>query len=198
MGVEQAIVAAEGPARHLLTVEDFLILDEAGAFARVGRVELIDGEIFVLSPIYRPHSITLWELTVEVGLAVRRASGLEGLSPISARLDQHSLPEADIVVAAISSTDGFASPETIRLAIEVADTSLRYDLGKKAALYARTGVPEYWVADVRGKRIIRMAVAVDGRYTERTEFAFGEQVPSTTIEGFFVDTSSLAGHSWTP
>lgn len=40
----------------MLTVDDFLILDEAGALEKLGRVELIDGEIYVLSPLFRPHA----------------------------------------------------------------------------------------------------------------------------------------------
>ncbi len=192
MGSEQVIVPGEGPVLHPLTVDEFLILDEAGAFDNVGRVELVDGEIFVMSPIHLPHSRTLMRLSIEVGLALDRLPGLEALSPVSAHLDPHSLPEADIMVAGTSDDEGFATTETIRLAIEVADSSLRYDLGKKARLYARTGVPEYWVADVRGRRVIRMYVAVDGVYAERREFTFGEPVRSATIERLVIDTSRLA------
>ena len=59
MGAEQAIRAADAsvedgdPVRHLITVDEFLILDEAGAFENVGRVQLIDGEIFVMNAVHR-------------------------------------------------------------------------------------------------------------------------------------------------
>ena len=88
--------------------------------------------------------------------------------------------------------DDFVTPATARLLIEVSSSSLRHDLGRKAALYARTGVPEYWVADVKGRRIVRMHRPVEGTYTERAEFAFGAMVPSATIAGLTIDTAPLA------
>ena len=78
------------------------------------------------------------------------------------------------------------------LVVEVADTSLSHDLGKKLRLYARSGIPEYWVADVRGGRIIRFHVPAGDAYVECAEFSFGEPIPSVTIPGLTVDTARLA------
>jgi len=191
MGFEQQIAEVEGPVRHKLTVEDFLILDAAGAFENVGRVELIDGEIFVMAPLRRPHARALMALIMSVGAAVEALSGIEALSSISARLDPNSLPEADIIIAE-RADDDFVTPATARLMIEVSDSPLRHDLGRKAALYARTGVPEYWVADVKGRRIIRMHDAIDGAYQARSEHPFGETIASVTIPGLTIDTTRLA------
>lgn len=192
MGFEQQIAEVEGPVRHKLTVEDFLILDEAGAFENVGRVELIDGEIFVMAPLHRPHAKTLIQLSYVVLEAVEAlGTDLDALSPISSHLDANSLPEADIIIAE-RSEENFVTPATVRLLIEVSDSSLRHDLGPKAALYARTGIPEYWVADVRGRRIIRMHDAVGGAYQGRSEHPFGESIASLTIPGLTIDTARLA------
>lgn len=192
MGFEQQIAEVEGPVRHKLTVEDFLILDSAGAFESVGRVELIDGDIFVMAPLHRPHARILLQLTLAVGLAMERfETDLEALTPVSSRLDDHSLPEPDIVIAVRADAD-FVTSATARLMIEVSDSSLSHDLGPKAALYARTGVPEYWVADVKGRRIIRMHDPVDGAYQARSEHPFGETIASVTIPGLVVDTARLS------
>lgn len=193
MGNETAILdQAAAPYRHLLTVDEFLILDEAGAFEKLGRVELIEGEIFVMAPLYRPHARVLFQLTIAVGLAVDGLPGVEALTPVSAHLDDHSLPEADIVIADIVQ-EKFVSSPNVRLLIEVADSSLSHDLGRKLRLYARNGVPEYWVADVNGREIIRFHAPAGEAYIERATFAFGDPVPSATIEGLTVDTSRLAG-----
>ena len=193
MGNETAILdRAAAPYRHLLTVDEFLILDEAGAFRDLGRVELIEGEIFVMAPLYRPHAKTLWELTVAVGRAVEQMAGIEGLSPVSAKMNPNSLPEADIVLASVAD-DKIVTPETVRLMIEVADSSLSHDLGPKLRLYARAGVPEYWVADVNGREIIRFHAPTGESYNERAVFAFGEPVVAATIPGLTVDTGRLAG-----
>ncbi len=69
-----------------------------------------------------------------------------------------SEPEPDIIVltrdlSEIPST-GHPHPEDLSLVVEVADTTLHFDLTTKAALYARAGIVEYWVLDVTGKRLI--------------------------------------------
>ena len=75
--------------------------------------------------------------------------------------------------------------------MEVSDSSLRHDLGRKLRLYARTGVPEYWVADVNRRQIIRLHVPEGESYREQATFAFGEPVPSARIAGLTVDTARL-------
>lgn len=192
MGSEQPIADAdvEGPIRHKLTVEEFLILDEAGVFG-TKHVELIDGEIFVLSPIFIPHARTQQLVAFEFESAVRRLGGSKQcFAPVSALLDDFNLPEADLMVAEPGG-DRFMSAKAIRIAVEVSSSSVRHDLVKKARLYAKSGLPEYWVFDVAGRRTVRMHDPVGGEYMERTEFAFGEAVPSATVEGLVVDTSAL-------
>lgn len=197
MGNETAILdRAAAPYRHMLTVDEFLILDEAGAFEKLGRVELIEGEIFVMAPLYRPHAWVLAELTVDVGLSVRGlGSPLQILSPVSAKLNLNSLPEPDLLVIDTTGADeqGFVTPEMLRLVIEVAASSLAHDLGDKLCLYARSGVPEYWVADVNARQIIRLHAPRGADLLERATFAFGDTVPSATIPGLTVDTARLAG-----
>lgn len=193
MGHEQPIADAdvEGPIRHKLTVEEFLILDEAGVFDSK-HMELIDGEIFGVSPTYRPHARVLAAMMHELVVAVRKADlGLIAFSPVSTRLDDHNLLEPDLTVAVDDGGDGFLARESIRIALEVSSSTLRYDLVKKAELYARFAVPEYWVVDVNERRVIRMFDPIEGAYAERSEFAFGTPVPSATIPGLVVDTASL-------
>lgn len=191
MTIEQPIVRPSEPTVHKITVDEFLALDEAGFF-RDRRVELIEGEIFEMAALHRPHSRTLMVLSTAVDLAVEALkTSIEALSPISSKMNEHSLPEADIIVAERLETRMVEGP-TVRLVVEVSDSSLGHDLGRKLRLYARTGVPEYWVADVNARRIIRFHAPVAEDYAERTEFAFGEAVPSATIDGLTVDTGRLA------
>ena len=192
MGNEQAIVESDYPPRHLLTVDDFLALDEAGAFEGLGDVELVDGEIYVLSPVFQPHAWVVATLTTDLTIALREIdSELAALSPVSSHLDEHSLPQPDIVIVS-SRGERFVEPSRIRLVVEVSSSTLRYDLGKKARLYARTGVPEYWVADVKGRRLIRLHGPSGEDYVHRDEFAFGATIRAATIDGLSVDTARLA------
>jgi Uma2 family endonuclease len=69
------------------------------------------------------------------------------------RLSQWSAPEPDIVV--IPGGSGWESPPPgdILLVIEVADTTVDYDLGTKVPLYGRAWVPEVWVVDREGRQV---------------------------------------------
>jgi Uma2 family endonuclease len=193
MGNEQAIVVDGEPMVHRITVDEFLALDEGGFFDDIGRVELIEGEIFEMAPLHRPHARALLHLTVAISNAVDTVEGIEALSPVSAELDRHSLPEADVVVAnrVPDEDERFVTPATIRILIEVSASSLRHDLGRKLRLYARAGVPEYWVADVADRKIIRFHAPEGEGYRERDEFDFGATIPSATIDGLSVDTARL-------
>ena len=175
----QATIAGDR-TKLRLTVDDFDVLDRAGAFDGSGRVELIGGEIYVASPLYKPHAAAHLELAAEFRDAVRR-SGLpvQAFAPVSTRLDQYNAPEPDIVVAAIS-REPYVSRESALLALEISSTSLAFDLGEKATLYAKGGVPEYWIVDVTGARVICLTEPVAGAYRQRGEYPFGEQVVAVT------------------
>ena len=177
---------------YKLTVRDFLTLDQAGVFEQIGRVELTEGEIFVLTPLHRPHARVTVALTTLFDAAVEKlAVGLEVLSDPSAELNDHSLPRPDIAVAD-AADERFVSVPTARLFVEIAASSLARDLGAKKSLYARTGIPENWVADVDRQVIVRFHAPAGEDYSERAEFTFGEPVPSATIPGLTVDTARLA------
>jgi Uncharacterized protein conserved in cyanobacteria len=62
------------------------------------------------------------------------------------------------------------------LVIEVAETSLRYDLGEKAAVYAAGGVPEYWVVDPAAEVVRRLRTPGMAAYAERRVFVRGESL----------------------
>lgn len=192
MGVQQAIIEEREPVRHLLTVDEFLILDEAGAFEELGRVELIDGDIYVLSPLFRPHARAQIEIMTAFANALRAGDfAAEALAPVSAKLDNHNLPEADLLVVS-GGNSPLVQREEVMIAVEVSASSLRHDLGRKAKLYARMGVPEYWVLDVKGQVVIRLVEPVGDAYMQRDDFPFGATVPSATIAGLVIDTTHLA------
>ena len=67
-------------------------------------------------------------------------------------------PEPDIAVTSESTTAYLArhpEPQELLLVVEVSDTTLGFDLTTKARLYARNGIPEYWVMDVNGRHLYR-------------------------------------------
>ncbi len=153
-----ATIPRTAPRRHRLTVSDFHRMGEAGIFAPGDRMELIDGEIIDMSPIGAIHAAIVALLTAFLCRTVGGGVIVRCQNPI--RLDDSSEPEPDIALLR-PRADGYMSahpgPGDVLVVIEVADTSLAYDLGVKVPLYARHGIPEAWVIDAatRQTRVFR-------------------------------------------
>lgn len=79
-----------------------------------------------------------------------------------------SEPEPDVLVCSNPDEWAYRSKRTKPvLAIEVAESSLEYDLGEKAGLYAEAGVPEYWVLNLVGRTLVVFRKPLNGAYRER-------------------------------
>jgi Uma2 family endonuclease len=177
--------------KYLFSVDDFLLLDRSGAFREHARTELIEGEILAVNAIQTFHAQVQASIHIAIAAALRAIGGdlITYLAP-SIPMGADSVPEPDIVVG-LASSDPFLPLDKLRLAIEISDSTLTYDLGRKAALYARHGVPEYWVADVNAKTIHQMWAPEGETYAERREIAFGERIDAIAIAGLAVETAGL-------
>ena len=69
-------------------------------------------------------------------------------------LSDFSEPEPDVTVVDRAARDSEQHPTTAHLVVEVAESSLRTDLGHKPRLYAAAGVPQYWVVDLRADEVV--------------------------------------------
>ena len=87
-------------------------------------------------------------------------------------------PEPDLIVLTRQSLCFRSNPrpEDLRLVVEVADSSLNFDLTTKAALYARAGIIEYWVLDVTGRRLIVHRDEKAGGYASIIAYSEHERV----------------------
>lgn len=184
----------DGQTKHLLTAEEFLLLDDEGAFG-VRSTELIGGEIYYMSPKHRPHARAVTELVIAIAKALEASDfGLSVLSDISLRASDHDVPEPDLVITDAPEGDGILPLEAAKLVIEVSASTLATDLGVKADLYSAAGVPEYWVVDVDARRVVMHACPrAEGRgYDGRRDVPFGEVLYAATIEGLAVETTGLS------
>lgn len=178
--------AIASPQLAKLTVRDFLILSDAGAFDDYARSELIEGEIWVVNAVHRRHARTHATLTGELFAALKAiGSPLQLFANPATELSNTSLPEPDIVIAEPGDGKMLAGPE-VRLAVEISDSTLDMDLGRKARLYASHGVPEYWVVDVEARLIHQLWAPEGDAYARRREVAFGERVEAVTVAGLVV------------
>ncbi len=118
-----------------------------GIFAPGERVELVDGEIRNMTPQGSLHATAV--SLAEDALRTLFASGFVVRSQLPLALDPRSEPEPDIAVVKGKPRDyRDAHPSTAILIVEIADTTLEYDRGRKGNLYARAGVADYWIVNL--------------------------------------------------
>jgi Uma2 family endonuclease len=181
------------PEKLGLRVENFEMLEEAGAFEGFSKAELIDGDIIVLNAQYARHGLAKTRLLY---LLMRRleeiGSDLTVYSEVSLRVAPDSMPEPDLFLAPCQNF-GAVPVDGVALVVEIADTTLATDLGRKAQLYAEAGVPEYWVVDLHGMRVVRHDGPGAEGYARRVEMASGDRLVSATLAGVEVDTRELVG-----
>src|SRR4051794_10125790 len=140
--------------RHIISLEEFERMAEAGVFNEDARIELIRGEIVDMAAIGVRHAACVTRLTM---LLSQRASGkVIVLSQNPFGISNHSSPQPD--VALLHWRDDYydakrPTPEDMLLVIEVADTSINDDRKVKGPLYAEAGIAEYWIVNLRGKVI---------------------------------------------
>ena len=160
-----ATIPRAAPTRHRLSVDDFHRMAEAGILAPTDRVELIDGEIIDMSPIGALHAAIVDRIVRHLVRNLGDSSVVRCQNPL--RLDDESEPEPDIAIVR-ARADGYMSelpgPGDVLLVIEVADTSLAWDLGVKVPLYARHGIPETWVIDAATRQTRVFRGPTNGRY----------------------------------
>ena len=131
-------------------------MGRAGILTAEDRVELLDGEVIVMSPIGNRHAACVDRLTN----GFTRSGGLAGRALVRV---QNPLAESDVsepqpdLMLLIPRDDhyDFGHPGTadVLLLVEVADSSLEYDLNTKVPFYARAGIREVWIVDLEHNRV---------------------------------------------
>lgn len=136
----------ESPRR--LSVEEYHRMIEAGILGEDERVELLEGVIVAMPPQNDPHA---WPVEWLNQFLVRVLGNEYRVRPqLPLTLGDRNEPEPDLAVVAGPRRKG-RHPGTALLVIEVADDSLRKDRKVKAAVYARFGIPEYWIVNVEAE-----------------------------------------------
>jgi Uma2 family endonuclease len=137
--------AAEGLPRRRFTVAEVEAMVAAGVMEEDERVELIGGELVPMSPKGNHHEVLKAAL---LRRWYRSAPDEVSLVPETTfRLSEDTYLEPDVVIYPRSSGIRGLSADNVLLVVEIADSSLRYDIGRKAALYASFGIRELWVID---------------------------------------------------
>jgi Uma2 family endonuclease len=144
--------------RKRFTLDEYHRLTELGFFdewnyprggGKADRVELIRGDIIEMAAKRTPHSVCNFLFLRELYKLVGDRAIVRGQEPII--IPPNSEPEPDVVIAR-KKDDNYLSnhpyPQDILLAIEIADSTLKYDREVKLPLYAEAEINNYWIVNL--------------------------------------------------
>jgi len=144
----------EYPQKHPISAEEYLRMGRGGVFAPDARLELIEGEIVEMAPIEPPHAGLVKQLNRLFGQRAGDKALVSVQDPVI--VSDRSVPQPDLaLLKPRSDLYRKSHPEArdVYLVIEVADTTLKFDLRTKVPLYARCRIAEVWVVDVNERLI---------------------------------------------
>jgi Uma2 family endonuclease len=140
------------PRSGRYSVERYFELAKKGVIAAQDRVELLDGLIVAMAPQTSPHASAVHR----VGSILKAKLGDAVMMRVQKSFfaGRESLPEPDIAIVPGNAEDyAHKHPTKAELIVEVAETSIVQDRITKAAIYARAGVPCYWIVNLRDRRV---------------------------------------------
>lgn len=178
---------------YQFSVEEYYKLGEAGIFHEDDRVELLNGEIVIMAPIGTRHMKAVRRLINNMARKFGRHCLVDAQNPLM--IDGQSVPQPDILLLRPEADvrDSAPIPEDVLLLVEVADTSLLYDMRDKRDAYARNGIAEYWLLDLtrnqlhvfrdpaaggyRSEQVIRAAESIAPLAFPETPVALSDLLP---------------------
>ncbi len=170
--------AALAPTRRKLDADEYYRMAETGVFGENDRVELIDAGLIDMAPIGQGHAATVNGLAEALFVACARRAIISSQNSI--RLDRWNAPQPDLAVlrrrADFYATGERPGPADVLLLVEVADSSLRFDRTVKLPLYARAGIAELWIVDMKRRVLEAHRNPVGDGYREMATHQEGEQL----------------------
>lgn len=163
--------------RRLLLATEVLQMVEDGILSEDEPVELIEGELLVVSPQGPPHASRVMTLQERLAREYAGVGCVRSQLPLMA--EPHSLPEPDLCVVRGAHEDYSArhpSAEDVFLVIECSRTSHALDR-RKIGVYARAGVAEYWIVDLVARTVeVHSSPGPLGVYRSKSTLEAGDVV----------------------
>lgn len=179
--------------RYRFTVDQYRRMGDAGIIDPDCRVELVNGEIFEMSPIDPWHAGVVNRLNRRFAAVGDRAV-VHVQNPTE--LDPHSEPQPDVMLLK-PRADFYGTahprPEDALLLIEGANTSLRHDRRRKLPLYARAGVPEVWIISRPADAIEVFREPSKQGYREHRTFRRGEHLAPAAFPDLELSVDDILG-----
>jgi Uma2 family endonuclease len=180
--------------RRKITVDEYYAMGKAGILGHDERVELIEGALVTMAPIGTEHIGAVMWLTRALILAVGDRAIVRVHGPV--RLDDRTEPQPDFAVLRDRADFYWKAHPTsadVLLVVEIADSSLRFDRSIKRPLYARAGIPEYWIVNLVDGDVKVCREPGKGDYEWVKAAVRGEMMEPVLLPGIEVSVSDLLG-----
>ncbi len=186
--------AVAGPAPRLFTVDEYYRMVEAGILHEDDRLELLEGKIIQMAAMGSRHAACILRLNEFFTPQVVGRANTAVQIPV--RLSVRSEPEPDLMLLRFRPdryADALPGPSDVLLLIEVSDTTLRYDRDTKLSLYAKAGIPEVWIFDLEGARLlVHRNPSADG-YEQVLTFRAGSAVAPAAFPELSLNVEDILG-----
>jgi len=178
---DEEVAAILAERRYRISVAEYDAMIAAGIFGNGDPIELIEGELIVMSPIGDTHVRAVIRLnSLFAHLIVDKKALVSTQNPI--RLAR-SEPQPDFVLIPYTANyrDGLPTPKTILVVIEVSDSTLQYDRTVKTSIYARAGIVEYWIVDTNALTITQFWKPENRKYQQSRTYSGKETLTGISI-----------------
>jgi Uma2 family endonuclease len=175
--VSDALVESPPLPLRRLSVAQYQRMIAEGILTEADRVELLEGLLVDKMTKNRPHSLSTRLAHTALETVVPSGWFVDSQEPITTGDSQ---PEPDVLVVRGQPRDYAEAPPpaaALGIVVEVADSSLQYDRVNKQRIYARAGIPVYWIINLVDQQIEVYSRPVDDRYQERRVYTAVDTVP---------------------
>lgn len=182
------------PARKLFTTAEYHQMIEAGVFKEDDRFELLEGEIYEMSPIGSRHVAAVNRLTRFLSLSLPDVALVSVQNPVE--LDEYSEPQPDLTLLKLRDdfyAQALPAPADVLVAIEVSDTTHEKDRNLKLPAYARAGIVEAWLVDLYNDHIEIHSQPHKGRYQEIRLVFRGQTTVSKSLPQLALSADDILG-----
>jgi Uma2 family endonuclease len=168
------------PPLHRITVDEYERIIAAGALEDPSRVELIDGYMVDKMGKNAQHRWTTKE--VVKALDARLPVGWTSQKEEPVRIPGYDEPEPDVAIIRGSDADyrrRLPAAADVGLLVEVSETTLSQDRGKKLSAYAKGRIPVYWIVNLVDRQVEVYTRPTRGRYQSHVDYHPGQHIPVT-------------------
>jgi Uma2 family endonuclease len=169
------------PSLRRFNVAEYHQMIEAGILVEGERVQLVEGLLVQMTPHGGPHALAVQRLNKILTRGLGDTYAVRPQLPLT--LGDDSEPEPDLAVVLARDAEGPEHPRAAVLVVEVSRSTLSYDRTVKAALYARHGIPEYWIVNVQQRcvEVYREPDRTAGRYRTLLTRTSGDTLEASAV-----------------